>query len=276
MSSDACEPKDILRTLFLSFILHVPTLKYSGNQTYKWLITGLSGLFMFLSLFVYRAYHIDQVSAFTGHSMFVRALVHSLIISAVFYIIEFYASPLLNINERAKPIVTALVATFIGLNLSFLAFNYFYNWTELHWSSYLKFLYEYPLILLIPIILSYLIGSLIELPKKGEDELVTFISENRKEHFQLRPENLLYIKSADNYVEIFHRNNQFVDKRLLRKSLKTIEVDYSMKNILKRCHRSYLVNPSNIDNIHKTATKIELNINGDKIPVSKKYANHFS
>ncbi|MEM8894762.1 MAG: hypothetical protein AAGC88_09305 [Bacteroidota bacterium] len=103
------------------------------SNIYGWLITSTSGLFMFLVLFVYRAYHIDQTPAFTGHSILFRSITHDLIISGVFYIIEFHLSPRLNIKRGIKPIVTGLIAIVIGLHVTFLAFNYFYHWTELYW-----------------------------------------------------------------------------------------------------------------------------------------------
>ncbi len=244
------------------------------HNLYGWLVTSLSGLFMFITLYIYRSYHIDQFEAFTGHSILVRSLVHSMIISAVFYLFEFYLAPRLIINQRFKPLVTAALATFLGLNLTFVAFNYFFHWTELYWSSYAKFLYEYPLIIVVPVVISYLIASLVDQHSR-DSAWITFFSSNKKEQFQLKLANLLYVKSADNYVEIVHRNKELVQKRMIRKELKSIEEEFAKAQILLRCHRSYLVNPINIDHVNKTNNRVELDINGEAIPVSKNYVSRF-
>jgi hypothetical protein len=226
---------------------------------------------MFIVLYVYRAYHIDQVPAFSGHSMLFRALTHSTIISIVFFILEFYVSRHLQVNQKVKPFITALIATFIGLNLTFLAFNYFYHWTELHWNSYFQFLYEYPLVIAFPVTLSLLIDRLSSHSRTRSDRIITIISENKKEHFQIKTANLLFIKSADNYIEIFYISMQQVNKHLLRKSLKDIEKEHRPNPFLVRCHRSYMVNPGNIDHVKRSNNNLELNISGVAIPVSKKY-----
>ena len=244
-------------------------------MSYRWLITILSGLFMFLTLYVYRAYHIDEVMALTGHSMFFRAMTHTVIIAAVFFLIETYLSPRLKIKPAVKPLVTAALATFIGLNFTYLAFNYFYQWTVFSWYSYFQFYYEYPLILVIPVTLSYLINRVAHPQSASEPSpLISISSENQKEHFQIKPENLLFIKSADNYVEIHYRTRVEVKKHLLRKSLKDIEQAYAESAFLVRSHRSYLVNPANIDQVSKSNSKFELTLAGITIPVSKSYAGN--
>ncbi|MEM8894761.1 MAG: LytTR family DNA-binding domain-containing protein [Bacteroidota bacterium] len=123
--------------------------------------------------------------------------------------------------------------------------------------------------------LSYLIARLAELNQPDENILVTFLSENQKDQFQLKPENLLFVKSADNYVEIYYHDTKQSGKRLLRNALQKLEEEFRHENFLIRCHRSYLVNPANIDHIDNSPGKVELNVKGEVIPVSKKYANNF-
>ncbi|MEM6643606.1 MAG: LytTR family DNA-binding domain-containing protein [Bacteroidota bacterium] len=247
-----------------------------GRKTniYGWLVTCWSGLFMFISLFIYRSYHIDQVEAFTGHGLLFRSLVHAFIISLVFYTVEFLLAPAIRVNQKIKPLVTAVIATIFGLNLTFIAFNYFFHWTEMSWTSYSMFLYEYPLILFVPVSISYLASRIMGFEGVGS-QFITIISSNTKEQLQLKPENLLYVKSADNYVEIVHKVNGIVNRRLIRKKLKSLEKELAAKNTLRKCHRSYLVNPNNIEQINKTTTRMELIINGEAIPISKNYVDQF-
>jgi DNA-binding LytR/AlgR family response regulator len=90
----------------------------------------------------------------------------------------------------------------------------------------------------------------------------------------LKPEELLFIESADNYSNIvFYRNNK-VNKQLLRGSLKRIESQITFPFIV-RCHRSYIVNLKMINHIKGNAQgyridfKVELK---DTIPVSRNYS----
>ncbi len=74
-----------------------------------------------------------------------------------------------------------------------------------------------------------------------KEDLLILIAENDKDRFELKPEELLFIESADNYSNIvFYRNNK-VNKQLLRGSLKRIESQITFPFIV-RCHRSYIVN----------------------------------
>lgn len=251
-------------------------LQITVKNRYRWTVTTLTGLFMFVVLYLYRAYHIDALPAFTGHNVLFRALAHSLIVSFVFYLTEFHLSKYIRVNERFKLIITALAATFIGLNITFLTFNYFYHWTELYWSSYLKFLYEYPLVLLFPVTLSILIHRIRIYASSKPNNLIVFTSENQKEQFQLKARNLLFIKSAGNYVEVHFLTGQEVKRQLIRKSLKSIEEEHPSSPFIERCHRSYLINPLNIDHTNWTSHHIEISISGRVIPVSKTYADLLS
>ncbi len=251
--------------------MQIRLLSNNRKNNYKWIVTILSGFFIFLVLFVYRAYHIDKIPAITGHSMFVRSLSHAFITSLSFYLVEFHLSPWLTIDKKVKPFVTALMATFIGLNLSFLAFNYFYQWTELYWTSYWPFLYEYPLIIAFPVTLSILIDHFLSHFHNSPSSLIVIVSSNQKQRFQISIENLLYIKSADNYIEIFYLSNQQVNMHLMRKNLKDIEDEFGLNQSLIRCHRSYIINSNNIDHVDRLNNKVEVYIAGEVISVSKKY-----
>ncbi|NGP87449.1 LytTR family transcriptional regulator DNA-binding domain-containing protein [Fodinibius halophilus] len=69
---------------------------------------------------------------------------------------------------------------------------------------------------------------------------LTFISENKNERLQLKPDELLYLTSADNYVEIVYRINSDLKRSLLRGTLKGFEDQLKETGVI-RCHRSYIV-----------------------------------
>jgi hypothetical protein len=99
-------------------------------------------------------------------------------------------------------------------------------------------------------------------------------AENEKDKIELKPEELLFIESADNYSNIVFCRNNKVNKQLLRGSLKRIESQITFPFIV-RCHRSYIVNLKMINHIKGNAQgyriefKSELN---DSIPVSRNYS----
>jgi DNA-binding LytR/AlgR family response regulator len=93
--------------------------------------------------------------------------------------------------------------------------------------------------------------------------------------FSIKKENLLYLESAENYVNICYLNKGKVSKYLLRDTLKKIEENFSGTEII-RCHRSYMVNFEKVKVIRKDRDGLKLEFDNPSvtdIPVSKTYIN---
>jgi hypothetical protein len=93
--------------------------------------------------------------------------------------------------------------------------------------------------------------------------------------FSIKKENLLYLESAENYVNICYLNKGKVSKYLLRDTLKKIEEKFSGTEII-RCHRSYMVNFDKVKVIKKDKDGLKLELENPSetdIPVSKTYVN---
>ena len=88
------------------------------------------------------------------------------------------------------------------------------------------------------------------------------------------PEAVAYIRSEDNYVNIFYLDQGLVKKFMLRSSMRALE-DLLSKHGLVRCHRSYFVNPAFIKIVHRDAAGLivaDLKLEGqESIPISRKY-----
>ncbi|MBI9065953.1 MAG: LytTR family transcriptional regulator [Salinivirgaceae bacterium] len=107
--------------------------------------------------------------------------------------------------------------------------------------------------------------------KHDQDKLVHFDSEYQKDKLLLKARLLLFIRSADNYIEVFWKDGNKINRRLVRSTLAKAQellIDY---NFIFKCHRSFIVNINFID-------KVEGNSQGYKlffedidfeIPVSK-------
>jgi len=93
--------------------------------------------------------------------------------------------------------------------------------------------------------------------------------------FSVTKDNLLYIESAENYVNICYLNNGKVSKYLLRDTLKKAEDSFAGTEIV-RCHRSYIVNFEKVKIIRKDKDGLKLELDdpsGIEIPVSKTYVS---
>ena len=95
-------------------------------------------------------------------------------------------------------------------------------------------------------------------------------------------DNLLYVESADNYVNIYYSNKGKFSRFMLRSTLKSIEDTFSECDLV-RCHRSYVVNFNKVKVLRKEKSGLFIDLdfaNSPEIPVSKTYAEsvieHFS
>ena len=109
-----------------------------------------------------------------------------------------------------------------------------------------------------------------------EKKQIAFSDEKGALKLSVNVENLFYIESADNYVNICYKNKDRITKFCLRNSLKNIE---SMENTaeLVRCHRKYIVNLNKVTVIKKEKTGLYIELEDkeiEDIPVSKTYAQH--
>jgi hypothetical protein len=101
--------------------------------------------------------------------------------------------------------------------------------------------------------------------------LLSLTGENAADYIQLAPENLICLKAADNYIEIYYVENECLNIKLLRCSLKKAETDLTKFKFFYRCHRSYIVNLSLIKEVKGNAQGLSLifGLMNEAIPVSR-------
>lgn len=103
---------------------------------------------------------------------------------------------------------------------------------------------------------------------------INFYDRNGKFTISIKKEDILYIKSADNYVEIFYLDEGKVMNQLLRNSLRNIENMFVSAGLI-RCHRLYVVNMQKVKLVKRSKESIlvlELSETTESIPVSSTYA----
>src|SRR5574344_2283713 len=105
-------------------------------------------------------------------------------------------------------------------------------------------------------------------------EACMFYNQNGKFAFSTKKENVLYIESADNYVNVHYLNENRVERMLLHNTLKNIADSYTEEGLI-RCHRGYMVNINKVKLVRKQkdALVLELYDTDAAIPVSKTYSD---
>lgn len=104
--------------------------------------------------------------------------------------------------------------------------------------------------------------------------IINIMDNNGNLKMSLKLENLFYIKSEDNYINVYYLKKGKVASYLLRCKLQTIENNCISDTII-RCHRSYIVNISNVSVLHNESDGFMLDFDYEElesVPVSKTYA----
>ena len=94
-------------------------------------------------------------------------------------------------------------------------------------------------------------------PKALDASKLQFLDENGKPDFSINFDQLIFIKAANNYVEINYFEEESIKKYLLRNSIRKVEEQLSHPSI-KRSHRSYLVNLDKVGRITGNAQGYKL------------------
>ncbi|MDY3069148.1 MAG: LytTR family DNA-binding domain-containing protein [Parabacteroides sp.] len=96
-----------------------------------------------------------------------------------------------------------------------------------------------------------------------------------KEILNISPENIIYIESSGNYVNIYYWENK-TTRKTIRATIKKIEEQLQTYEYFTRCHRAYIINIKFIDKFGRNTQgyRICLKHYSGEIPVSRTYINH--
>lgn len=112
---------------------------------------------------------------------------------------------------------------------------------------------------------------------EGNSELLILTGENNKVLLAIKYNQLLYIKSAGNYLELFYLKGTKCCRELVRMSFKELDAILKDQKVI-RIHRSYMVNTAHINALKKTKKGYTLSVEyipEEKIPVSYGYKASF-
>lgn len=98
-------------------------------------------------------------------------------------------------------------------------------------------------------------------------------SENETDNIRILVSEIVFIKSADNYVEVGYLDGGEFKKKMIRNTLKNIEKQLKEFNSFVRTHRSSIVNIHYISKLNKNFNTYWLTLDETKetIPVSRQY-----
>ena len=103
--------------------------------------------------------------------------------------------------------------------------------------------------------------------------MIPFYDERGGLKFSIKMGSLLYIESADNYVNIFYLDNAKVLRYTLRSTIMRMEEFFDGTETI-RCHRSYMVNFERVKMLRKKRHELTLELDAPgvlEVPVSKTY-----
>jgi len=130
-------------------------------------------------------------------------------------------------------------------------------------------------------ILKRYLQSALELVKNLEPEdapdaekSIVIESDSRSESLSLKISQLVLVRSANNYIEVYWWQNESLNKKLLRNTLTRVERQLKRYPDFIRCHRSSLINGQYVEKLNGTSQGQHLRLKGMNfhIPVSRQYA----
>lgn len=112
-------------------------------------------------------------------------------------------------------------------------------------------------------------GMTTQLPASGT--LIHVPSENQGEAFDIPPDALVFLQSAENYIEIYFTDREQTKKAVIRYTLKQLTQDWEEHRFLFRCHKSFLINTRRITEVTGNAQGLRVRLLGTDrvIPVSR-------
>lgn len=106
-----------------------------------------------------------------------------------------------------------------------------------------------------------------------KNKIINFFDEKDELQISLKNENIYYLETSENYIHIYYKNKDSVERYTLRSSMKKQSEKLEKYGFI-RCHRSYLVNFQNIVMMRKDkdGPYLDFGVVGiAPIPVSKTY-----
>ena len=272
------------------FSQYIP--KYLLTKRSLTIMVTSTAAFAFFFVIIYKPFNVEhwaEVSRFVFIACVLGIVLLGMSIAAISRVIMCYYA-----KKHSITYLKYIAWVFVELVLMSIAFTICSTLTGVQLDiaeAFEKSLLNTSLILLIPYIV-----SITALPLQDRNERLRQIEDDYDKAMQQRAEgkgiislydergelqlsvakdNLLYIESADNYINIWYMKGNLPKKLMLRNTLKRTTELLADTHVM-RCHRGFMVNMEQVKVLRreKDCFFLELGIEGVKdIPVSKTYSD---
>lgn len=108
-----------------------------------------------------------------------------------------------------------------------------------------------------------------------ESTLIKIVADNDKDFIELNAEDLLFIESAGNYVEIYLKDGERIIRKTLRSTLKRALNYFKQLPYIIQCHRAFIVNLNKILSSKGNSQGLRLSLKDGEteVPVSRGFVN---
>ena len=252
----------------------------------RWLLVVVTGLFVIIFMNLYVPFNISRWYEHERLPLWLILSSFGLIGMAVLAISQLYIRPLISSGPLK---IYGGILWFLA-ELGLLTITMYIIYGDKHLSGFaligeIIITLKYTLLILIipySAVLMYLYAKQKDNSSQGSwhagDHLVKFMDDHGTLQIAIDLENLLFVKSSDNYVEVYFLKDSKVRKELVRTTMKKLDV--ALRDFpIRRCHRSYMVNINKITLTERNSKGLSLTLQGypvEPIPVSKNFKHLFS
>lgn len=262
------------------------------NSAKRLLTAFLFGIFVFLFLFLFRPFGLHELPF--NEAPFVIAG-YGLICTGVILLNHYILPNILPFlrdeikwNVLKEILMTLWTISAIGIaNLLYTKYFFEHEFTLLHFAFFQSVTFT---VAIFPVTFAIMIKQMILLKKNlvesqnisnnlnykkrlqgVPDAVVEIASENKKENFKFKVCDILYITSADNYVQVYFLEEGEIKSKLIRTSLKSARESLKLYTAFYRCHRAWIVNLDQVKRVtgNSQGYRLILNFTDVEIPVSR-------
>ena len=108
-------------------------------------------------------------------------------------------------------------------------------------------------------------------------KIVHLKSDYEKDDLSIDVNELLFIRSANNYIEVFWKEKESIRSQMVRCTIKYAEDAFNDYPYIFKCHRAYIVNINHVKKVEGKPQGYTLYVGGDKrtVTVSRNYISQF-
>lgn len=158
-----------------------------------------------------------------------------------------------------------------GFVVNFLFYKHIIVYNEpdtYEYYHYFKWIYAPALAIILPFIIigRYVMGKFSENEVKSEKKII-IKGKGKYDLITLYVDDLVFIHSSDNYVDVFFIEKNILKKKTLRETISGLEKSFTF---LMKTHRSFLINPNHFKQFKIENKKLYIDVGYEKIvPVSR-------